>query len=146
MVEIDFKLYGDRELTRDFRRLEREADDLRRPLKDVGDLIEDMVGVQFHTRGEGSWHALNPEYQRWKERFWPSRPVNVRTGTLKAAALTGARPVAGNRLVYEVGVPYAGYVQAERPFVDVDAGERQGITEIFEDWVDDLTRQLRNGR
>ena len=51
--------------------------------KDFFSWFRDLAKDQFDQQGSPSWPALAPKYQAWKNRYYPGRPILVRSGKLR---------------------------------------------------------------
>lgn len=146
LVPIHITIDGDEVYARAFDLAARQAEDLRDPLSDVGRVLIDAVGRQFASEGVAElgsrWQPLSPAYAAWKEANYPGRPILVRTGEMRAAALdrTRALRVTPRRLTYTVDSPYAvfhhrGDGVPSRRFVVLSEGTKRNIDRVFAEWL-----------
>jgi hypothetical protein len=171
LVRIEIDVAGERQVSRAFEATAREAEDLSEPLHDVGGLILRQVGEQFLTEGAhgGSpWQRLSRAYDAWKEEHFPGRPLLVRTGAMRAAALSPqAISVGPRRLVYELddtaGASYMregeehdvgaiAYIhqkgkghQRVRKILQLNPVARREIDRTFVEWLNAVRRHTRIG-
>ena len=149
-VEITFEITGEAQYARAFEILEHEARDLSDPLGEIGEDLRQRVGEQFGSEGSAGgspWSQLDPEYLRWKELDFPGRPLLVRTGAMRGAALSpDAVRVSAHRMLYEVDSDYAMYHQTgtddmpERKLVELTADMRRNWDRYFHEWLNSIRR------
>lgn len=146
LVPITIRIDGDVEYSRAFEMSARLAADLSEPLKDAGREIVQAVGRQFESEGVAElgsrWQPLSPAYAAWKEANYPGRPILVRTGEMRAAALDERRAlrITPRRLVYTVDSDYAihhhrGEGVPSRRFVALSTSTRRNIDRAFAEWL-----------
>lgn len=159
LTRVKFELLGEAQYSRGFLMAEREAADLTEPLTDVGHIVVQSVGDQFHTEGARSarWEPLNRAYARWKDSHapaGPAAPILVFSGDMRAAALNEKRAVrvTPRRMVYEIDDDKAirhqqgdGHMP-ERKLVNLTAGDRRQIDRAFSEWLNYLRRGIIRGR
>lgn len=83
--------------------------------------LEAATAKQFDAQGggpaSGPWAPLSAKYASWKAKVAPGAPINVLSGTLRAALVDGGsanarREVSGSSLSFgTTGVPYASVKQ-----------------------------------
>lgn len=156
-VNVNLDVVGEKQWSRGFELMAREAADISEPLRHVGRLIVESVGQQFMTEGAhglgGRWQPLSPEYERWKEENFPGRPLLVRTGAMRRTVLDpGSLTVTARRLVYEPrgehdDLAYYHQVGAgalpdmpPRKLVALPESVRRSMDRAFHEWVVGLRR------
>lgn len=167
LVEITLDVAGERQLARAFEATAREAEDMSEPLARYGAYLIQEVGRQFGTegaRGGEPWQRLTAAYEAWKETHYPGRPILVRSGALRSAALSPhAVTVTPRRLVYEIDDANAsggtrstgdrvdrgqlaywhqtgGGRLPERRIVDLNMDARRELDRIFAEWLTAIRR------
>ena len=117
--------------------------------------LED-VNKNFQTQGGmvGGWDGLDPEYEEWKNQFYPGKPINVLKGRILRAVSPKGRSryldIEYHKRSMMVGInhPHAPYVNKARRFMlratDLDRGR---YNKLVVDWMLDLLkkRKLRGG-
>jgi len=91
MVEVYFEIDGDVQLARALSRFGDNVKDLRPAFWDITKLFWDIEKQQFNTEGgygSGGWKGLSPNYEAWKARNYPGKPILQRTGRMMSS-LTG---------------------------------------------------------
>jgi hypothetical protein len=158
LQRIHFDISGDVQYSRAFDRYAHEARDLSEPFDDIADQILAMVGEQFGTEGARTgarWRPLSAAYAIWKDREFPGKPMLVREGDMREAALTKAKAVriTDQHLVYEIHDEKAIYHQRgsghlpQRKLVDLTLLDRRGWDRTFASWLNSLRRgPLRHSR
>lgn len=162
LTRVRFTVAGEAQISRAFVAYGRELDDMSEPLEEMADVILAAVRGQFDTQGMSGlgvpWARLSPEYEAWKSQAWPGRPILVRSGGSKGAALNRRRSVTvtPHRMVYEPrgrGGEILSYHQAgheagpghgrlpQRKIVALTtAQKRLAVDRVFSSW---LNRQRR---
>lgn len=159
LEQIKFSIDGEVQYSRAFDMLAAEAGDLSEPLSEIGDSLLNAVERQFDTQGEigGSpWKALDSAYAAWKLAHFGVKPILVRTGDMKAAALDKHNVVVTPRkLTYEVkGLDEDGNDLGERAawhqrgsgnlpqrkIVEMPASERRNWDRLIVAWLNDIRR------
>ena len=128
MIEISFGQTGIDEVVA---RVSRVEVFLRDPITEckaeLTQWFRDVEARAFTSQGGttqgGAWRQLSPLYRRAKERKFPGRTILERTGRLRASlqvqtsdSIVQSTP---RRLLLGTKVPYAGYNQATRPFINI---------------------------
>lgn len=158
LQRITFDFAGERQLSRAFNVLERDARDLREPLGRTADHLVDVVGEQFGSEGAhglgGRWQDLSPDYQRQKADRYPGMPILVATGEMRRAFLVhGTRQLTSTRLVWG---PAEGSEEEQRALahqsgkgsvpqrkiVALTTADKRGIDRIFAEYFSAKTRSL----
>lgn len=144
-VRVGFDIAGDVQYSRAFDLYGKLASDLSEPLADIGDKLLQAVGDQFATEGAHGlgrrWQPLSQAYAAWKEQHYPGRPILVRTGDMRSAALSkGALSVSPRRLTYEVDSEYAIYHQEgrgvpQRKIVALSNADRRDWDRVFAEYL-----------
>lgn len=156
LVRISFNVEGDQQVSRAFEATAIEARDMREPLDRMADIILDAVRKQFETQGVSGlghpWQPLEPAYAAWKLKHYGPRPILVRTGGMKGAALNKRMSVTvtRTRMVYEpkgeggrrlywhqVG---AGDLPARKVIALTTAQKRLAVDRVFSEWLNALRR------
>ena len=146
LVPITIRVDGDAEYSRAFDLSARLADDLREPLRDVGAELIGAVSRQFASEGASElgtrWQPLSPAYAAWKQANYPGRPMLVRTGEMRSAAVDARRAltITPRRLTYTVDSDYAihhhrGEGVPSRRFVVLSTVTRRSIDRVFASWL-----------
>ena len=146
LVPISIRVDGDVEYARAFDLSARLADDLREPLGDVGAELIGAVSRQFASEGASElgtrWQPLSPAYAAWKQANYPGRPMLVRTGEMRSAAVDARRAlsITPRRLTYTVDSDYAihhhrGEGVPSRRFVVLSTATRRSIDRVFVEWL-----------
>ncbi len=96
MVQIDFNVLGERQVSRMLSRTTDKAADLGPYWQMVQGLLEESVGKQFDTQGgrTGGWAPLSARYAADKSRRFGSQPILVATGALKESLTGGSGGIA----------------------------------------------------
>lgn len=124
-------------------------------------LLESETAKQFDAEGAGpqagSWAALSPRYAAWKARVAPGAPINVLSGTLRAALTDGSsanalREVGGQSLTFGTkSVPYASAKQTgsgrepARPPFDFGSDFEDGLKAAAMAGVREAVREASDG-
>lgn len=166
LVHVGVDVSGDKQLSRAFEATSREAEDLSEPLGEFGRYMLVQIGEQFRTEGAHGgtpWQRLNRAYEVWKDEAFPGRPMLVRTGRMRAEALSPeAVHVGPRRLVYELdeaaGASYSGPgdtadrgevalihqqgrgQQPARPIVQLNQVARRQLDRYFASWLNAVRR------
>ena len=147
LVPITISVDGEQAYARAFDLAAREADDLREPLRDVGAELIGAISRQFASEGASElgtrWQPLSPAYAAWKQANYPGRPMLVRTGEMRSAAVDARRAltITPRRLTYTVDSDYAihhhrGEGVPSRRFVVLSEGTQRNIDRVFASWLD----------
>lgn len=124
-------------------------------------LLESETAKQFDAQGAGpqagSWAALSPRYAEWKARVAPGAPINVLSGTLRAALTDGGstnalRDVSDKSLTFGTkAVPYASIKQTgsgrepARPPFDFGSDFEAGLQAAAMAGVREAVREASDG-
>lgn len=154
LVRVGFRVVGEQQLSRAFELLDFEAQDMRVPLDRMADEILAAVRLQFGTQGRSGlgepWDQLSDAYAAWKLAHFGPKPILVRTGGSKGAALNKRQSVRVTRktMIYEpVGraAEILGYHQTgndtlpARPVLKLTtAQKRAAVDRVFAQWVHEL--------
>ncbi len=154
LVRIGFDVAGEQQVSRALDLTSDQASDLRVPLGRMADEILAAVRLQYATQGQhglgARWTPLSDAYAAWKlARFGP-KPILVRTGGSKGAALNRKQSVRVTkaRMVYEpVGkaAEILGYHQAgteympARPVLKLTTEDKRlAVDRVFSKWLHEV--------
>lgn len=155
LVALKVVVAGEQQVAFAFDAMGRDMRDLTVPLTGVGDVILEAVRGQFVSQGSrgraGRWAPLSPAYAAWKHARFPGRPILVRTGVSRDAALDAPRAlrVTGSRLVYEPpgrAADILGYHQTGagdlpvRRVLDLVPGDGRMMQRVFAHWLQGQSR------
>ncbi len=142
------------------------ARDMREPLHDVQDYVQELISLQFASEGayrSGGWAPLSEDYEKWKRRHAPGEPLlqlpieliaNGRHGTpadekmINVLLGDGAWDITETDALYAPDSTRAAWHQEgamrsrggelpARPVLDLDQEDYDAIENIFERWVRD---------
>lgn len=151
LTQVRFSIEGEDQYARAFELMEHEAGDMSDPLEAIGEHIIRTVGDQFLTEGARTgtrWHPLSRAYDRWKDEHFPDRPLLVREGAMRSAALDRRRALwVGERSMrYTIHDDKAIHHQRgdghmpQRKLVDLGIADRREWDRIFADWLTSIRR------
>jgi len=146
LTPVRFKLGDTTVYSRAFEMWARQASNLTVPLREIGGLLIADVGEQFASEGAwggSSWAPLSDKYSAWKEIHYPSMPLLVASGAMRAAMLDPASSldVSPQRLVYEPHSDIAIYHQEgssampARPLIDIPVVELREWDRAIVRWL-----------
>lgn len=164
LTRITFDVAGERQVSRAFDVLERDAQDLREPLRGVHEHLRQVIGEQFLTEGAhggSKWRDLSEGYKPVKqERYDRIYPILVASGDMRAALLAREPLELGpRRLVFGIdpsatnseGVKIADYASAhqsgrgrtpQRKIISLTTMDKRGIDREFVEYFSSRTRRL----
>lgn len=147
--KFEFKVH-DAQLQAFFAYAGYKARDLREPFRKIAfEVLLPGIAEQFATEGERSgefWEDLSTPYDLYKELRWGPKPILEASGAGKAALLNpGAFEIHAHSMRYSPDAPeYMDYHQTgtskmpARPWLRITPDDELQMTDIFEDWLDDL--------
>jgi phage gpG-like protein len=99
----------------------------------------------FASEGDGTWPALSRDYEHWKSRHFPGKPILELTGHLKdTATQPDISIIEPMYAIFGTGDPIARYHQdgtskmPARPVIEMD-------DETIDDWAKILQRHIVEG-
>jgi len=122
---------------------------LEEPLRNSARYMQQQAIANFANSGalmqEGGWPPLSKTTEKFKKRYYPGKPIMVRTGRLKASFEIGEPIITANYGEIEVSNPveYAPYHQfservklPRRILLKFAKQQIEDITRIVERWLD----------
>ncbi len=153
MIELKVEAEGIQELVFSLKGFDRDIGLVSEPLENSGRYMQQQAIMNFGVKGTlmqfGGWPPLAKSTERKKAKYWPGRPMMVRTGKLR-----GSFEVDGPRIGKDYGeievynpVHYAVEHQEawgllpQRILLRFQKQQIQDITDIFTRWIDKITNK-----
>jgi len=153
MIELKVEKVGFQELILSLKNFGNDIGLVLEPLEDSARYMQQQAIANFPASGSlmqsGGWPPLAESTERKKAKYWPGRPIMVRTGKLK-----GSFEIEGPRIGKDYGeievynpIHYAVEHQEawgllpQRILLRFQKQQIQDITNIFTRWVDKITNR-----
>ena len=153
MIKIEVKTEGTQELIFSLKGFSRDVSLLTEPLEDSGRYMQQQAIANFAASGAlmqpGGWPPLAESTERKKAKYWPGRPMMVRTGKLRRSFEIDGPRIGKNYGEIEVYNPVHYAVEhqeawgllPQRILLRFQKQQIQDITNIFTRWIDKITNK-----
>ena len=82
-IKLQFEIEGEKQILSSIKFAGNELKDYASPLTAINEQLREDFNIKKQGKKIGvSWTPLNPVYKKWKDKFYPGKPILIKTGAM----------------------------------------------------------------